>query len=272
MLGTTFIDWLPAISSTSLFAVLLWLSRNLIITRLTNSVKHEYNEKIEKLKNQLRMNEEEFKTDLKLKEAQIEALRSGALSNISSRQTSIFNRQLIAIEELWELVISLAPAKTASFYISTFRVENLTKEVINKNPKLKSFIAVAGNIDLEQFTATQFLKSRPFISPVTWAYYSAYRSILVHAAIRLQLLSKGQDMGEVVDIKQIISLITIALPHRKNYVEEHGFNSFHFLIDELESKLLESFDLMIKGEESDQASLEKAAAIIQQSEKLLESN
>ncbi len=39
----TFLDWVPAISTTSLFAAGLWLLRSLIITRLRASVQHEFN-------------------------------------------------------------------------------------------------------------------------------------------------------------------------------------------------------------------------------------
>ena len=39
-------DWIPAVSTTTLLAGVLWLARNLIATRLTNSVRHEYDEKL----------------------------------------------------------------------------------------------------------------------------------------------------------------------------------------------------------------------------------
>jgi len=38
-------------------AVALWLTRNLILTRLTNSVEHEFNAKLETLRTQLRESE-----------------------------------------------------------------------------------------------------------------------------------------------------------------------------------------------------------------------
>lgn len=76
------INWLPALSSTSLLVVALWLSRHLIAERLKNAVKHDYDKQIETLRTELRKNEESFKSELKAKQSQIEALRSGALSGI----------------------------------------------------------------------------------------------------------------------------------------------------------------------------------------------
>ncbi len=54
--------------------------RSLISTRLTKSVQHEFDEKLETLKTTLRKSEESFKADLRFKEIQIEALRGGAMT------------------------------------------------------------------------------------------------------------------------------------------------------------------------------------------------
>jgi hypothetical protein len=52
------------IGSSGLLAILGFLFRNLIKIRLTNSVKHEYAEKIEKLKSELKSNNDELTTEL----------------------------------------------------------------------------------------------------------------------------------------------------------------------------------------------------------------
>ena len=80
------VGWLPALTTTGLLAVALWLTRNLILTRLTNSVEHEFNAKLETLRTQLRESEERLKADLRAKEAEITALRSGAMTAMASRQ------------------------------------------------------------------------------------------------------------------------------------------------------------------------------------------
>jgi hypothetical protein len=93
-------DWIPALSTTSLFAAVLWLLRSVISTRLRASVQHEFNEKVETLKTDLRKSEESFKADLRSKEAQIEALRSGALSGLTSRQAALDARRIQAVDQL----------------------------------------------------------------------------------------------------------------------------------------------------------------------------
>jgi hypothetical protein len=253
-------EWIAAISTTSLFAVVLWLSRNLISTRLTNAVRHEYNAKLENLK-----------AELKAKSSQIDALRSGALSGVATRHAAIFERQLAAIEQLWEAVVFLEPAKNASSWMAVVKFEAASKEAA-KNPRFRELFTVLGDINLNDLKTKQALKTRPFVSPLAWAYYSAYLAIVLHAVARLQMLQKGIDMVEIIDTKSVTKLVKIALPHQVEYVEKNGASAFHYLLDELENNMLLAFQRMLKGDETDQDSLERAAAIIKHSEALIDAN
>lgn len=260
-------DWLPAISSTSLLALILWLSKNLIITRLTNAVKHEYDEKIEKIKTELKHSEELFKSELKAKESQIEALRNGALSNLSGRQSAVFNHQLNAIEEIWEAVSYLSTHKISAIWFTIIRFKSAIK-AIKTNEQFKGIILATANNNLDQDKLKKAIKARPFLSPIVWAYYSAYQSIIVYSVIRLQMLQKEIDMDDMIDTSSITELVKSALPNHKDYIDQNGVDAFYFLLDELELKILDGIQSMLKGEELDQVTLKKAANIIKQSEEL----
>lgn len=253
-------EWIPAISTTLLFAAALWLSRNLIITRLTNSVRHKYETKLENLK-----------ADLMGKASQIDALRSGVLSGVTTRQAAIFQRRIAAIEQLWDAVVSLGPAKAVSAWMAVVKFEAAVKEAA-KNPRLREMFSMIGSIDLKSLPTNQALKTRPFVSPLAWAYYSAYQSIVLHAVTRLHMLKNGIDMIEVIDTKNVTELVKVALPHQLQYIEKYGPGAFHYLLEELENNLLVAFQLMLKGDESDQDTLDKAAAIIRKSETLMDAN
>jgi len=110
----TLLDWVPAISTTSVFAAGLWLLRSVISVRLTASVQHEFAKKAEMLKTTLRNSEESFKADLRSKETQIESLRSGALAGIASRQAALDARRILAVDQIWSAVQALASAKPVS--------------------------------------------------------------------------------------------------------------------------------------------------------------
>ncbi|WP_227105234.1 hypothetical protein [Chromobacterium rhizoryzae] len=253
-------EWIAAISTNIFFAIILWLSRSLIITRLTNSVKHEYDKKLENLK-----------ADIQSKSSQIDALRNGTLSGITTRQTAIFQRQLAAIEQVWGAIISLEPAKSASTWIATIKFEEALEEA-EKNPKFREIFSAFSKIDLNNLPINQAQQARPFISPLAWAYYTAYQAIIADALIRLHMLKDGINLKEIINTNNVKNLIKIALPHRIEKIERFGHSIFHHLLDELENNLLVELQKILKGDDTDSDSLEKAAAIIKQSELLMESN
>ena len=263
-------EWIPALSTTSLLAGALWLLRKVIVTRLTNAVRYEYEKDLEALRTSLRKNEETFKADLKEKEAQIEALRSGALTAILTRRTSLYARQLQAVEELWNSVIALAPAKGVSSTIAVLKFEEAAKESA-RNPRFREvFDAIGGNLDnnLGYQTAT---KSRPFVTELAWAYYSAYQAIIAHGVLKLKTLQLGLEK-DFSDHKSIIDTVKVALPEYSDFIDEHGTSCLHYLLDALESKLLKEIQVMLKDKKADAEDIERAAQILKEAEKLTEEN
>jgi hypothetical protein len=265
-------DWLPAISTTLALSFLLWLGRKLIATRLINAVKHEYDEKIENLKATLRQNEESFKAELKAKEPQIEALRSGALSGIVNRQAVLYERQLSAIEQLWGAVISLAPAKAISAFMASVKFEAAAKEAAQNNRFRELFAMLGGGFDIKSLQSRGASKTRPFISPLAWALYSAYQAIVIDAALKLHMLKSGIDAVDILNTGGVTKLVKVALPHRTEYVEKYGPSACYYLLDELESSLLIEFGNILQGVQSDNESIERAALILKAAERLMEEN
>ncbi len=263
----TWIDWIPAASTTTVLAIALWLSKNLIITRLINSVRHEYDKKIENIKTTLRLNEELFKNELRIKESEIQALRSGALSGIVNRQTVLYERQIIAIEQTWNAIISLQQAKGISETMSVFNYQVSMKEA-QKNPDFrKIFEAIDSNFDLNNLKNNEAEVARPFITPLAWSLYLAYKTIVMHAVAKVKMLKDGIDM-DIFDNKSIASLVKAALPHRAEYIERNSSKTLHHLLEELECSLLTEFRKILGGEQSDRESVERAAEIIREVDNL----
>lgn len=264
-------EWVPAISITSLLAIVLWLCRNLIATRLTNAVKHEYDEKIENLRATLRQNEESFKAELKAKESQIDALRSGALSGIVNRQAVLYERQLNAVDQLWGAIMSLSSAKAVSSWMATLKFDAAAKEAARNSQFREVFKIMGKSFDINSLKTIDASKARPFVSPLAWAFYSAYQSIVMHAVIKLQMLQNGIDK-DFADTKAITKLVKVALPHQQEFIEKYGPSAFHYFLEELESKLLLEINNILQGKKSDKESIEKAALILKEAERLMESN
>ena len=261
------IDWLP----TALLAAALWLSRNLIATRLTNSVRHEFDTKLATLKSELTKSEDSFRADLRAKELEITSLRSGALAGLASRLAALDKRRLKGVEQLWSAVNALAPAKSAAMFISVMNFEVAAREAA-KNPKFRQvFDVIAKPLNLDTVVKNDAWKARPFVSPLAWALFAASQAIVLFAVTRLKVLQIGiDDAPEILDPSAVAKLIKAALPDRAAYVDEHGPGVYHYLLDELETKLLDEMRRMLQGIESDEAGLTQAAAILKESDPLME--
>ena len=265
------LDWIPAVSTTGLLATALWLLRSLISARLKTSVQYEFDQKIETLRTSLRNSEESFKADLRTKENEITLLRSGALSGLASRQATLDKRRIEAVDQLWQAITSLASAKSLSASMAVVKFESAAKIAAN-DPRLREiFSAMGKNFDHNSLRPLDAEKARPFVSPIAWALFSAYQAIVSVAAIKLELLKAGLDMPNLIDAKAVERLIALALPHQVEYVKKYGTSSYHYLLDELETRLLEELRSMLRGVDSDRASVEQAAAILKESEQIMNS-
>ena len=114
-------------------------------------------------------------------------------------------------------------------------------------------------------------KARPFVSPMAWALYSAYSSIVMGSVFKLEILKIGVDSKKLINKEAISKVIKAALPQYTEYIDKYGDAGYHYLLDELEGKLLDEFRNMMAGVEADKASIAKAAEIVKYSNELIES-
>ncbi|MGI2801123.1 hypothetical protein ACRTC3_21450 [Photobacterium damselae] len=264
-------DWIPAISTTSLLAICAWLGRNLIVTRLTKSVQSEYDIKLAKIKSEFTKEQELLKSDLKSKELQLESLKGLALSGLSSRQAAYFDKQVSAIEVLWSQVIDLLPAKSAAQSMAMVKFDDALKLSETEQRVRDMFESIGSHVDPSKLSTVEAHKVRPFLSPVPWAYFSAYSAIVSHAVLKMHMLKKGLNLPIVADGHYLRNLVVKALPHRKDYIEKVETGALYHLLEELESFMLLSFENTLKGKEETEAALKQASEIIKAAEKLTNS-
>ncbi len=254
--------WIPSVMTTSLLGIALWLGRNVIKTRLTNAVAHEFNTKLEAMRSEFRQREELLKADLRSKEADIAALRAGVMNAMASRQMAIDKRRLDAIDQLWAAVTALAPAKVVSSFMAVFNFEATAAEAARNRQFRQLFEAMGTSFDLKSLDLSGAAKARPFVSSMAWALYSAYSAICGVGLIKLQILKSGVEGKDWLRTDVIAKLVRTALPHRSASIDQHGDAAYYGLLDELEQRLLEEFRKMLAGEETDKAGLERAAEIL----------
>ncbi|MGM0582891.1 MAG: hypothetical protein ACQETL_19600 [Bacteroidota bacterium] len=253
-------DWIPAISSTSALAILIFLFRNLIVTRLTNAVKHEYDGKLELLK-----------ADLSKKEKEIEGLRQVGFSGLQQRQTVLFNKQVEAVELLWAATCKLYLGKPLSEMMLRVKTEEVSK-TIGQDANLQQFFkSISMHTDMEKMTVVNPQPARPFISKLAWAYYSAYNSIIWHYVLQAKLFEKGLS-DNLLEVEKLTEMVRVALPHQEEFIEKSGVSAFGHLLDELQDKILMELESMLSGKTLDSSGLKKAAQIQELAQGLSESN
>lgn len=267
------ISWLPSITTTGLFAAALWLGRKLIATRLTKSVEHEFNTKLESVRTELRKNEEQFKADLRSKETEIAALRGGAMTAMASRQVALDKRRLEAVDQLWAAVTTLGRAKGISQLMCIVKFE-ATAELATKDVRVREmFTGLDGGFDFAKIDLSDSAKARPFVSPMAWALFTAYQTIIAQAVVKLNIIKSGigLDPKKLIDEDPIKQLIKAALPHQEAYIDKFGDVGYHYLLEKIEEQLLDELQKMLAGVESDKASIERAAMILKLSNDIVES-
>ncbi|MBX6421994.1 hypothetical protein [Thermosulfurimonas sp. F29] len=254
-------NWLPAISTTSLFALALWLFRSWISARLTKSIENEFNEKIENLKSELRT-----------KESTIESLRSAAMSGLVSRQAKLYERQLEAIDQIWEAVTELGKAKGISVTMAIVKYEEAAKEAA-ANPRFRQVFEIMGaGFDVKNIKLGTAAKARPFLTPLAWAYYNAYQAIILLDVMKFETLRLGLESPErFINIDGVKDIVKAVLPHHSDYLDKFGSGGLHFLLDEIERLLLVELQNIQKGIIADQENTERAAEILKASNKVIES-
>lgn len=263
-------SWVPSITTTAFFAVVLFLARNLITNRLTKSVQHEYDVKLEALRSQFRESEERFKADLHTKETEIVALRTGAMDVMASRQIYLDKRRLEAVDQILEAFTALNPARSLSATMSIYKFKEVAEKA-EYDPKTREFFKAFGmGVDAKSLDINMYSKARPFVSPMVWATFSAFRAICLHAVVRWHVICYGLGSRDLTDNEAINNLIKSVLPHLGPYLDEHGPVCYNSLLEGLESKLMQEIDLMISGSESDKECIDKAANILKHANKINE--
>jgi hypothetical protein len=166
-------------------------------------------------------------------------------------------------------VQALGPAKSVSANIAILKFKGAAKASA-ENPRAREMFAMlGGQVDAQKIYTGEAEKARPYVSDMAWAVFSAYQSILSVAMIKMQLLKSGLDMPDVVDEERVRRLITTVLPHQAEFVKKHDTGAYHYLLDELEYRLLHELRRVLQGAESDKEAIKQAGEILRESENVM---
>jgi hypothetical protein len=244
-----------AIFSVILISLLIFFFKTIIKEFFTNAIKYDYNIKLEKLKAELLQNENNIKD-----------LRNSALNGIHFRQSELYKKQIYAVETLWCDVIELSKIKHISTNVLAFSSDyEEIAEIAKNDPQLREFFqTLEGDFNIKQVNFHVGENLRPFLSPLSWAYYKAYKSILVNDIIKFSVLKIGIGKDILKEDNSLKKLLEITLPDKIEYINSENTKSFYYLLEILENRLLDELKNFLKGIENTKESIELANSIIQQ--------
>ena len=263
-------DWLGLLALVLYLGTLVgvFAGRNWLQAWVQRWATHGFDTKLEQLRAELRAKEEELKSDLRVKESEITALRDGVLSGRTQREALIDKRRIEAVDGLWQAYMALAPLVMSSALMTSIKFD-AAAAASARNPKARELFEtlskIGGDPDekIKKLGEVPAKAQQPFVSPMAWAYFSAYQSIILYAYMRLRILGIGMEKpSEYFKEEPIRDLLKETLPDYADYIDQYGASAYHYLLPELEKRLLAELQKMLTGVEQDAAGVAHAARIM----------
>ena len=95
------------LTSGAIVSLAIWFSKEWISTRLKSSIQHEYDQKLESLKAQLRAQSKAELVELQGAIERHNSLLAAAHTSFAEGQKAAMERKLQAVDTLWERVLQL---------------------------------------------------------------------------------------------------------------------------------------------------------------------
>lgn len=248
-------------STTVLTALLAWLFKSWITVRLTKSVQHEYDEKLTTLRSKLTRQEESFRAELHERSSSIERLSNQVFSGLSHQHNLLFQKRIDGIDAILKSIELLRSGRVAAEFLSSFRLDKISKSTTDY-PKIQQlFKTFADSIDDDDIKSSTCHHIRPYVSPMCWASFKAYRGVIMYGVSVVKFIPQGFDMT-MFDEQKILNLAQVALPDYSSNLEKFGVSSALALIHKLEASVHSEIQKMLDGTVTDQKDLSRAASIL----------
>lgn len=230
---------------------------------IEKSVSHNFDVRIEAIKADYRTREELLKNSLRAKETDLTLLRNTVLDGRSERMAWLEKRRLEALDRIWGAVIALGKFKMIAGTMAVLKFDAAAKEA-HDNPAMRQMMATITSTAPKDIPKEASVDSeRPFVSPVLWAHFAAYRAIYLGAIVRAKVLEIGvKSPAKYLNMEHVTGLILAVLPHQKEFLDKYASGAEYYLLEEIETKILKILKQEIDGVEQDQSTLQQAREIM----------
>jgi hypothetical protein len=219
---------------------------------ITKGVQHKFDVKLENLRSALRE-----------KEVEIGTLRNTVLSGSVSRQTLLDKRRFEAVEKIWTTVNDSAQLRALYAMTADLNYNVIAKRT--KDPKIQQFLSMIDTTGPDPESLKNIARDeRPFVPEITWAYFSAFTTLLTFNLARFKTLKFGlEEPQKLLNTERIKNILKAALPHQTQFIDEaQDSGAYYYLLDQIEAKLLNELRKILDGKEADQSSIQQAKNIM----------
>jgi hypothetical protein len=240
-------NWIPTLTSTSILGIVLFCSKDLIINKITQSVKHEYDSKLAELNARLENEKKER-----------QSIRDFVFNNLQKRQDLLYEKQLKAVDSIWKVICHLSQWEFLCEIMCRFKLDKVSDNIEN-DPKYQEAFKIISELDNTLPKSSINISTndlRPYLSELLYSYYEAYATIISHYVLLCKLFTNGLT-DKFSDTEKMKKLILSVLPHKEKFIEKHGVNSSGFLLEELKEKILYEIKLFLDGKSSSNEDIQK---------------
>jgi hypothetical protein len=202
-----------------------------------------------------------LRSELDAEKGQLSALRDTVLNSQAVRQTANYQRQLEAIEVLWNRVQDLDRYIWVAENLKIIKIDTVSQR-IEEDAKLQEFFQILGqNIPEAGDIFNSEAPKEPFVPSDIWITYKAYENTIMYAVVIMQTFKIGANALKYMNNDFATSSVKLALPSYEKFLDEQGYLSPLFLHKQVKDALVDQIRVFYGGDASDHKHLEKAALI-----------
>ncbi|MBI3469565.1 MAG: hypothetical protein HY000_41720 [Planctomycetes bacterium] len=239
----------------ALAALVVLAARTWITERIRNEIKHEYDQKLEAFKSEIRAEE---------------AVKDAARSSFAATHSAALERRLEAVSTLWQATMRMRRAAPSTVYVvdplDAARFADFLKQAA-KNEAIRAEFSFEALGKATANAVGDADGARPFVGDYVYSFFDAYRSLLLLVAMNIQMGFDGASARPWHDGGRADFLL-------KSFMSDDEFADFGKQMFKfewtrrlLERKMLNEMKRVISGEESSDSALEQALRIEQAAEK-----
>ncbi|APH72885.1 hypothetical protein [Aquibium oceanicum] len=217
------------ITSAGLVGIVTYLARETIARFFSKTVEHHFEKKLE-----------EFKSEIRGKEQELEQIRSFLISSHKERDNALQSKRREAAETLLKIRRALSQFSLLVEYMRILNIENIIR---SSDPKIQAlFEALTKPFDIEsnlrKIGEIDDTNPRLYLSEKSLRAYDAYKTIIVQATMMMKLFSLPlTDKKKLVKDGHLRDMIVKLVPSSKegfdNFGESFAYEWSQYFYDEI---------------------------------------